>query len=50
VLDLTDSPWLEEALRRIEARDVWGVGRQICKKLKAAGIHTALDLRGANLA
>ncbi len=49
VLDLTDSPWLEEALRRIEVRDVWGVGRQICKKLKAAGIHTALDLRGANL-
>jgi DNA polymerase V len=49
VLDLTDSPWLDEALRRIEVQDVWGIGRQISKKLKAAGIHTALDLRGADL-
>lgn len=49
VLDLTDSPWLEEALRRIEVQDVWGVGRQISKKLKAADIHTALELRGADI-
>ncbi|HPY77197.1 MAG TPA: Y-family DNA polymerase [Anaerohalosphaeraceae bacterium] len=49
VLDLTDSPWLDQALRRIEVQDVWGIGRQISRKLKAAGIHTALDLREANL-
>lgn len=49
VLDLTGSPWLDEALSRIEVHDVWGIGRQISKKLKAAGIHTALDLRGANI-
>lgn len=27
VLNLMDSPYLDDALKRVEAKDVWGVGR-----------------------
>ncbi len=35
-------------LGRIEVGDVWGVGRQWCKKLRACGINTAADLAAIN--
>ncbi|MHC2993739.1 SOS mutagenesis and repair protein UmuC [Pontibacter sp. HJ8] len=48
VLVLTDARHIEEALRRTEAGDVWGVGRRYAQKLAGFGIHTALDLRNAS--
>jgi DNA polymerase V len=44
VLDLTDSPFLEEALKRIDVEDVWGIGRKYAHRLKKYGVHTALAL------
>lgn len=32
----------------VEVEEVWGVGRQISKRLHAMGIHTVLDLRNAS--
>lgn len=49
VLDLTDSPWLDEALRRTDCEDIWGIGRRRAAKLRKAGITTALALRDADL-
>lgn len=34
----------QEYLRTTDVRDLWGVGWRLGPKLKAAGIHTALDL------
>ncbi|MDO6392072.1 Y-family DNA polymerase [Pontibacter sp. BT731] len=48
VLVLTDSKHLEEALKRTEVGDVWGVGRKYAKKLAYYGIHSAWDLRHAS--
>ncbi|WP_242928353.1 Y-family DNA polymerase [Pontibacter vulgaris] len=47
VLVLTDERHIEEALRRTEVGDVWGIGRRYAQKLAGFGIHTALDLRNA---
>lgn len=49
VLDLTGSPWLDEALRRTNPEDIWGIGRRTAAKLKKAGITDALALRDADL-
>lgn len=49
VLNLIDSPYLQEALRRIDAADVWGVGYRTAGRLSKAGIFTALDLAGADI-
>lgn len=49
VLDLTaHGQWIEEALRRTDVADVWGVGRAWSKACAAAGIVTALDLARAD--
>ncbi|MBF8965147.1 Y-family DNA polymerase [Pontibacter sp. FD36] len=48
VLVLTDERHIQEALRRTEVGDVWGVGRRYARKLAAFGIHTALDLRNTS--
>jgi len=48
VLVLTDPKHLEEALKRTEVGDVWGVGRKYAKKLASFGIHSAWDLRHAS--
>ncbi len=48
VLVLTDERHIEEALRRTEVGDVWGIGRRYAQKLAGFGIHTALDLRNAS--
>ena len=48
VLVLTNERHIEEALRRTEVGDIWGVGRRYARKLAGFGIHTALDLRNAS--
>src|SRR5262249_3814977 len=47
VLDLTSSPYQEEALSRVAVGDVWGVGPRYAAMLEGKGIKTALDLRNA---
>lgn len=49
VLNLVDSAYIEEALKRIEVVDIWGVGHRIARKLNKAGIMTALDLSRADI-
>lgn len=38
-----------EALTRFPVSEVWGIGRRISEKLQSLGIHTAWDLRQANI-
>jgi len=40
---LDDTPKLEKALKWTSVEDVWGIGRQYSKKLKALQIHSAYD-------
>jgi DNA polymerase V len=47
VLNLVDSPFLDEALARIEVGEVWGVGSAYERLLVENGIKTALDLKNA---
>jgi DNA polymerase V len=44
VLDLIDSPFLDEALERTDVEDIWGIGRKYTHRLKKYGIQTALTL------
>lgn len=44
VLDLYQSPYVNEALKRTPVGDVWGVGRRIRDKLERQKIKTAYDL------
>src|ERR1700722_12451376 len=37
-----------ELLGRMELTDLWGVAGRLAQRLKALGIHTPLDLRGAD--
>jgi DNA polymerase V len=48
VLDLTGSPYQEEALSRVPVGDVWNVGPAYSAMLERNGIKTALELRGAD--
>ena len=46
VLDLANNPaWIDPALSRTAAGDIWGIGPRRAKMLAEAGIGTALDLR-----
>lgn len=45
VLDLTDSPWLDHALERLDVEDVWGIGPRMARRLRKAGVMTARQLR-----
>lgn len=36
-------------LAGLDIREIWGVGRKLAPKLRAEGIHTALDLRRMNV-
>ncbi|PRY14337.1 DNA polymerase V [Pontibacter ummariensis] len=47
-LVLTDKRHIEEALKRTEAGDVWGIGRRYARKLQGFGVHTAWDLRNVS--
>lgn len=49
VLDLTQAPYIRPALERTDVEDVWGIGHRIARKLRQAGIATALQLSKANL-
>jgi DNA polymerase V len=48
VVDLMDPDRQKRLLALVEVSDVWGVGRRTTAKLKARGIHTALDLASAD--
>ncbi len=48
VLNLVDSPYLDVALKRVEAKDVWGVGRRWAERLRGNSILTAYDLAQAD--
>jgi DNA polymerase V len=37
-----------ELLGRMELTDLWGVAGRLAQRLKALGLHTPLDLRGAD--
>lgn len=45
VVVLDDQKWIDVALNRTEAADVWGVGRKSALKLATFGVTTALQLR-----
>lgn len=48
VVNLFDRKYLTHALARVRIEDVWGIGPNYARRLKAAGIKTALDLRDAD--
>lgn len=48
VVDLMDPDRQKRLLALVDVGDVWGVGRRTTAKLKARGIHTALDLANAD--
>ena len=48
VVNLVDPKYLTQALARVRVEKVWGIGANYARRLKAAGIKTALDLRGAD--
>ncbi len=46
VLDLSQQgPKTDVYLAQVPVSDIWGVGRKLAPKLKAEGVHSALDLR-----
>jgi DNA polymerase V len=45
VLDLTDSPFVDVALRRTPVGEVWGIGPAYAAFLRSRGIENALQLR-----
>lgn len=51
VLDLTalSEPVINSLLKHIEVGDVWGVGKKLTQRLQAINIHTAYDLKTANV-
>ena len=49
VLDLTDSPYKDVALRRTPVEEIWGVGPAYSKLLKQKGILSALQLRDVDV-
>jgi DNA polymerase V len=51
VLDFTQlsQTQVDKYLKEFKISDVWGVGRQYSKKLKSHNIHTAYQLKNANL-
>lgn len=48
VVNLVDPTYLSRALARVRIEDVWGIGANYARLLKAAGITNALDLRSAD--
>ena len=49
VLDLADSPCLDEILAETPVEKIWTVGIKTTIKLKRAGVKTALDLRDTDI-
>jgi DNA polymerase V len=48
IFDLTSPETQDEILPKMEVGDIWGIGAQWAKKLKAFNIHTAQDLKMAD--
>ena len=48
MVNLTGSPYRDEALSRVAVENVWGCGRMYSALLERNGIKTALDLRNAD--
>lgn len=48
VVNLAGSPYLDAALARVPVAEVWGIGRNLSRRLKNEGITTALELRLAD--
>ncbi|MCA9389775.1 Y-family DNA polymerase [candidate division WWE3 bacterium] len=48
VLDISDEEEIQQLLREISIRDVWGIGRNLNEFLHRYGIYSALDLKNAN--
>lgn len=49
VLLLNDRYQQSQALSHLKVGDIWGIGRQLSKKLNAMGINTAKQLRDSNI-
>jgi DNA polymerase V len=49
VFELTERAHINKALAQTKVEHIWGIGIKTCIKLKRAGIHTALDLRGVDV-
>ena len=49
VLNLCDRATQEEVLHALPVEDVWGIGARSAAKLNHVGVHTAKQLRDANL-
>ncbi|RKX19122.1 MAG: SOS mutagenesis and repair protein UmuC, partial [Candidatus Zixiibacteriota bacterium] len=48
VLDLVDSPYIEQALEQVNVWDIWGIGHRLSKRLIGKGITNVLQLRDAD--
>lgn len=48
VVNLVDPTYLTQALARVRIEKVWGIGPNYARRLKTAGIKTALDLRATD--
>ncbi|MDT7604052.1 MAG: polymerase [Acidobacteriota bacterium] len=48
VVNLLDARHVDYALGRTSVRDVWNIGARLAKRLRDAGINTALQLRDAD--
>jgi DNA polymerase V len=48
VVSLLDPRHADYALRRAEVRDVWNVGPRLSRRLRAAGVETAAELRDSD--
>ncbi len=50
VFDLTATPDLDSILAKVPCGHIWGIGRRTAARLAPKGIHTALDLKKADMA
>lgn len=48
VFEMSDPAHIERILSDYDIADIWGIGRQLNKKLNQHGIHTALQLRNVD--
>ncbi len=49
VFDLRNPKICDALLSQFPIEDIWGIGKQLAKRLKSLNIHTAKELRDANL-
>lgn len=48
VLDLYDSPFIDLALKKTAAGNVWGIGKRSAARLKEEGVETAFQLKSSD--